>query len=44
MLTASIREIRQKTFLSAIVFGPVVENNRNKLPRSGPAEEERAEE
>ena len=31
ILTASIREIRQKTFISAIFFGPVVKHNRNEL-------------
>ena len=31
ILTASIRKIRQKTFLSAKFFRPVVEHNRNKL-------------
>ena len=31
VLTASIREMRQKTFKLAIFLGPVVKHNRNKL-------------
>ena len=31
ILTESIREIRQKTFILAIFFGPVVKHNRNEL-------------
>ena len=31
ILTASIREMRQKTFIVAIFLGPVVEHNRNEL-------------
>ena len=31
VLTASIREMRQKTFKLAIFLGPVVKHNRNEL-------------
>ena len=31
VLTASIREMRQKTFKLAVFLGPVVKHNRNKL-------------
>ena len=31
ILTASIREIRQKTFILTVFFEPVVEHNRNAL-------------
>ena len=31
ILTASIREIRQKTFILTVFFEPVVKHNRNEL-------------
>ena len=31
ILTASIREIRQKTFIVTVFFEPVVKHNRNEL-------------
>ena len=31
ILTASVREIRQKTFISTVFFEPVVKHDRNEL-------------